>query len=89
MTSNPSWRQGAAGCGPVAETGGKRATLEDHVVRPSQQSIQSALRQNWIGKQRIPILGRAITGDDDRAGARAFTDQLVQVIRLLGRVLAQ
>jgi hypothetical protein len=58
------------------------------VVRSSQQTIQSSLRQHRIGKQGIPILGWAITGDDDRAGARAFTDQLVQVIRLLARVLA-
>ena len=64
------------------------ATLEDQVVRSSQQTIQRPLRQHRIGKQRIPILGWAITGDDDRASTGAITDQLVQVIRLLGRVLA-
>jgi hypothetical protein len=58
------------------------------VVRASQQTIQRPLRQDRIGKQRIPILGWPIAGHDDRPGAGAITDQLVQVICLLSRVLA-
>ena len=57
-------------------------------MRPSQQTIQRSLRQDRIGKQRIPVLRWAITGDDDRASTSAFTDQLVQVVRLFARVLA-
>ena len=59
------------------------------MVRPSQQTIQRPFRQDRIGKQRIPILGWAIAGDDGSASTGAVTDQLVQVIRLLDRVLAQ
>jgi hypothetical protein len=58
------------------------------VVSSAEEPIQSAFSQDGVGEQWVPILGRAIAGHDHRAGTSAFADQLVQVIRLLGGVLA-
>ena len=62
------------------------AALEHQVVSSAEEPIQSAFSQDGVGEQWVPILGRAIAGQDHRAGTSAFADQLVQVIRLLGGV---
>src|SRR5712691_3256320 len=64
------------------------AALEHQVVSSAQEPIEGAFSQHWVREQWVPILGRAIAGDDDRARTSAFADQLIQVIRLLGGVLA-
>ena len=53
-----------------------------------RETIQSTLGQDGVGEERVPILGCAIAGHDDRARTSAFADQLVQVIGLLRGELA-
>jgi hypothetical protein len=41
------------------------AALEHQVVSSAQEAIQGAFGQYGVREQWVPILGRAIAGDDD------------------------
>ena len=65
-----------------------RAAPEDDVVGAVDQPIEGALGEDRVGEERIPVAGGAVGGGDDRAGAGAGADELVEVLGLGGGELA-
>ena len=69
---------------PRLEPGAIRFALDDEVVGVAGEAIDGALRAHGIGKGREPFVRAAIRGDDDRAGAIALEEQVVEVATLDG-----
>ena len=67
---------------PRLEPRSIRFALDDQVVGVAGEAIDGALRAHGIGKRGEPFVRAAIRGDDDRAGAIALEQQVVEVATL-------
>ena len=66
------------------EPGAVGLALDDEVVGAAGEAIEGALRADGIGEGGEPFIGPAVAGDDQRAGAVAFEEDLIGVAALLG-----
>ena len=60
----------------------------DH-VGTVEKTVEQAFGDDSVGEERVEVLGLAVRGEDEGASAVAAANQLVEVLCLQGRVLAQ
>jgi hypothetical protein len=65
-----------------------RAFQED-VVGGVDQPIERAFGEDGVREERVPLLWRAVAGDDGRASPDALADELVQILALTFRECAE
>jgi hypothetical protein len=58
--------------------------LDDEVIAVGGETVDGALSSNGVGESGEPFVGPAIGGEDHRAGAVSFEEELVGVAAFLG-----
>ena len=61
-----------------------RFSFHDQMMCMMHQSVQSRISHDWIWKQRNPILGRPIAGNNDRRLQMTLSDDLIKIFCLSG-----
>jgi hypothetical protein len=52
------------------------------LVSPIYEAVQYPFCQDWVGKEEIPVPGRAIGSHHQRAAAATLVDELIDVLSL-------
>src|SRR3990172_11777666 len=66
------------------EPGAVGLALDEEVEGAAGEAIEGALRTDGVGEGGEPFIGPAVAGDDQRAGAVPFEEDLISVAALLG-----
>ena len=81
QTTGGAHRAGAFGVAPGPLVGPVGLAVHVDVVRAVDDAVEDRLGDDGVREQRVPVRGRSV-GREDRALARSFGDQLVEVVGL-------